>query len=148
MRYATVVMLALVALAVVAARPHEAPLSAKLSLDEPYELMHGDMAALMLSEVIKSGSFSDGIPVATYDRDAALITLQVYGNPSGSASRTDRAREVLGEYWEWVQAWFIGYAERRLDVRVDEQDFRLQYMDRTAGNEMLLSFIGGQFVIP
>ncbi len=147
MKYATVVVLAL-ALALVAARPSEVPLGAKLSLDEPYELMHGDMAALMLSEVIKSGRFSDGMPVVTYDRDRALITLQVYGNPSGALSRTDRAREVLGEYWEWVQAWFIGYAERRLDIRVDEQDFRLQYMDRTAGNEMLLSFIGGQFVIP
>lgn len=148
MKYATVVLLALVALALVAARPDGAPPGARLSLDAPYELMHGDMAALMLSEVIKSGSFSDGIPVATYDRDQALITLQVYGNPSGAVSRTDRAREVLGEYWEWVQAWFIGYAERRLDIRVDEQDFRLQYMDRTAGNEMLLSFIGGRYIIP
>ena len=37
MKYATVVVLAL-ALALVAARPGEAPLGAKLSLDEPYEL--------------------------------------------------------------------------------------------------------------
>ncbi len=65
-------------------------------------------------------------------------------------SKTDQARVVLGQYWDFIKAAHLPYVERKLGVKLDVQNYRLMYYDRNAegGAKLVLQFVNGQYLIP
>ncbi len=117
-------------------------------LNSPYRTLTGDMAAITLSELIKLRTDFKDPTLVTFEPADTLIDVEIYGNP-GYGSKTDRAREVVGMYWDFIQAAHIPYMERRFGIQLSELQYRIIYYDRNADPEeqLLLQFVQGHYLL-
>jgi hypothetical protein len=134
--------LVLVAVGQLAAQQQSSPLAAS------YSLKVGDMAAQMLSELLKVRTDFKDAALVTYEPSTQTIDVEVFATPR-MGSKTDQARTLLGQYWDFIKAGHIPYIERRFGVKLDVQNYRLMYYDR-GGEEpkLILQFVNGQYTIP
>ncbi len=118
-------------------------------LDVPYAVKVGDIAAATLSELLKLRSDLRDPAIVTYEPTTGTIDVEVFATPS-RGSKTDQARADLGKYWDFIQSGHIPYVERRFNVKLSKERYRLLYYDRSAqgGPQLVLQFVNGQFLIP
>jgi hypothetical protein len=118
-------------------------------LERTYTVTLGDMLGIALSEFLKLRPDLQDPAVVIYEKDAGAIDVEVFARPPSSASKADKAREVLGEHWAFIQATLLPYAERRWNVKLTADQFRLVYYDAGAegGPKPILMFVKGQYVV-
>jgi hypothetical protein len=134
--------IALVAVSRIAAQQQKNPLAAS------YPIKMGDVVAQTLSELLKVRIDFKDAAVVTYDPTAQTIDVEVFASPA-MGSKTDQARTLLGQYWDFIKAAHIPYVERRYGVKLDVQNYRLMYYDRSGEEpKLILQFINGQYTIP
>ncbi len=114
-----------------------------------YSVKVGDVAAATLSELLKIRSDFRDPAIVTYEPTTGTIDVEVFATPS-RGSKTDQARADLGRYWDFIKAGHIPYVERRFNVKLSQEYYRLLYYDRTAPGapQLILQFVNGQFLIP
>ncbi len=127
----------------VAAAQQPSPLTAA------YAIKVGDMVAQTLSELLKIRTDFKDAAIVTYEPTTQTIDVEVFAAPR-MGSKTDQARALLGQYWDFIKAGHIPYVERRFGVKLDVQNYRLMYYDRQAegGAKLVLQFVNGQYTIP
>lgn len=118
----------------------------QVSLDSPYQIKVGDYVALLLPNLIRMNTDLDLPLVVTYEFAGKTVDLQLFGQ-KGSV---EEAREVIGNYWKFIQTGCIPYLKRRFGVSPTEDDFRLMYYDRRGinGPKLILQLVKGQYVVP
>lgn len=114
-----------------------------------YPVKVGDMAAQTLSELLKIRTDLKDAAIVTYEPTTQTVDVEVFGTPR-MGSKTDQARVVLGQYWDFIKAAHLPYVERKFGVKLDVQNYRLMYYDRNAegGAKLVLQFVNGQYLIP
>jgi hypothetical protein len=105
----------------------------------------GDMLGITLSEFLKLRPDLQDPAVVTYEKAAGAIDVEVFARPTGN--KADKAREVLGEHWDFIQNTLIPYAEHRWNVKLTADQFKLVYYDAGAegGPKALLVFAQGKY---
>jgi len=113
-----------------------------------YPIKVGDMAAQMLSEFLRIPAEFNDPRIVFYEPSAHTIDVEVYATPR-VGSKTDQARALLGQYWEYIKAAHIPYVDSRFGVKLDVQHYRLRYYERNQnGATLVLQFVNGQYTIP
>jgi len=115
----------------------------------PYPIKVGDMVAETLSEFLKLRPDFKDPAVVTYEPTSQTIDVEVFATPR-MGSKTDQARALLGQYWQFIEGGHIPYVERRFGVKLAVQHYRLLYYDRSpqTGPQLVLQFVNGQYTIP
>ena len=140
---ATIVVIAFCRIAAQQPSTQPSPLAAA------YPVKVGDMAAQTLSELLKIRVDFKDAAIVTYEPTTQTIDVEVFATPR-MGSKTDQARVVLGQYWDFIKTAHLPYVERRFAVKLDVQNYRLLYYDRNAegGAKLVLQFVNGQYLIP
>lgn len=140
-----VIAVAAVAVAAAAGLPAQQP----NPLAAAYVVRVGDIAAETLSELLKLRPDFKDPAVVTYEPTTQTIDVEIFASPR-MGSRTDQARALLGQYWEFITAGHVPFVERRFGVKLAAQHYRLLYYDRSAqgGAQLVLQFVNGQYLIP
>jgi len=120
------------------------------SLATHYEVTTGDMVAAMLSEFLKLRVDFKDPALVTFELDPGVIDVEIFAAPPSRGSKTDEARKVIGTYWEFVQSALLPYVERRFNLKLGAEHFRIMYYDRNAPAEsqLVLAFVQGSYVMP
>lgn len=120
------------------------------NLNGTYAVRVGDITSMMLSEFLKIRTDLSDPAIVTYEPDNGVIDVEIFAAPSSFGSKTDKARQVIGQYWDFIQQGLFPYAERRFGVHLSAQNFRIVYYDRNAegGPAAVMSFINGTYTLP
>lgn len=113
-------------------------------LEAEYPMQVGDYAATLLPDFLRIRTDLPYAVVVTYEPEPNRLDVEVFG---GQAT-VEQARQVVGAYWDFIQALFLPYAERRLGVKLDQNDFSIVYYDISQGvMRPVVQMLEGQFVI-
>jgi hypothetical protein len=114
-------------------------------LEAEYSMQTGDYAAVLLPEFLRIRTDLAYPVVVTYEPEPNRLDVEVFG----PTATVEQARYVIGLYWDFIQAYFFPYAERRLGVTLEEGDFAIVYYDTSRAEWMkpLVQMVEGQYVI-
>jgi hypothetical protein len=125
-----------------------AGLRAQSPLSVPREVLTGDLVAVTLSEFFKLADTGAGASVVLYDSAQDIVEVLIYGDP-GWNSAVDVARRVIGQYISVVEAAYSSGFLARFGSDVDERYCRISYYNvSVSGRPLVLSYVGGQYVLP
>jgi len=113
-------------------------------LEAEYTMQVGDYAATLLPDFLRIRADLRYAVVVTYEPEPNRLDVEVFG---GQVT-VEQARQVVGAYWDFIQALFFPYAERRLGVKLDQNDISIVYYDISQGvMRPVVQMLEGQFVI-
>src|SRR5882762_3508962 len=94
--------MAVVAFSQLATAQQPSPLAAA------YPIRVGDMVAQTLSELLKIRTDFKDAAVVTYEPTTQTVDVEVFASPR-MGSKTDQARALLGQYWDFIKAGHVPY---------------------------------------
>jgi len=123
----------------------EAAADTTAGLEAEYSMQTGDYAAVLLPEFLRVRTDLAYPVVVTYEPEPNRLDVEVFGRPA----TVEQARYSIGQHREFIQTFFLPYAERRLGVTLDEGDFAVVYYDtsRTEWMKPIVQMVEGHYAI-
>lgn len=114
-------------------------------LEASYPMQVGDYAAVLLPEFLKIRRDLTNPVLVTYEPEPNRLDVEVFG----TAVTVEQARLIIGAHWDFIETFFLPYAQRRLGLTLDKSDFAIAYYDTSRQDwaKPVLQMIDGQFVM-
>ncbi len=118
-------------------------------LNKPYTLSQGEVIAADMATLFDAMRASDNfgsVPPATitYDKKSGKIEVKVFGTKAS----VDAAKKELDDFWKRFFDPLTYRAELQFGVKLEDDDFRLHYLNRSADYSEVLKRENGKILLP